>query len=105
MLTIMILRTWRGWVQTARVQEYAQYVERTGLSGYRAVEGNRGCQFVSRDLGDGRSEVMTLSWWDSLDVIRQFAGDDVELAKYYPEDDEYLVDREMRVRHYQIHVQ
>ena len=69
------------------------------------MEGNRGCQFVSRDLGDGRSEVITLSWWDSLEVIRGFAGDDVEAAKFYPEDDEYLVDRERFVRHYEVHTQ
>ena len=105
MLRIMILRVWRGWVETVRVQEYAQYVARTGLSGYRAVEGNRGCEFVSRDLGDGRSEVITLSWWDSLEVIRGFAGDDVEVARFYPEDDEYLVDREGFVRHYVVHTQ
>ena len=98
----MILRVWRGWVETARVREYAEYVERTGLSGYRAVEGNRGCQFVSRDLGDGRSEVMTLSWWDSLEVIRSFAGADVTAARYYPEDDEYLLERENTVRHYDV---
>jgi heme-degrading monooxygenase HmoA len=89
-------------VETGRVEEYARYVERTGLTGYRAVEGNRGCQFVSRDLGDGRSEVVTLSWWDSLDVIRGFAGEDIEVARFYLEDDEYLVDRERFVHHYEV---
>jgi heme-degrading monooxygenase HmoA len=96
----VILRTWRGWVETGRVAEYADYVERTGLTGYRETPGNRGCQFVSRELGDGRTEVVTLSWWDSLDAIRGFAGDDIEVAKFYPEDDGYLVERETVVRHY-----
>jgi heme-degrading monooxygenase HmoA len=98
----VILRTWRGWVATGRVEEYARYVERTGLTAYRAVAGNQGCQLVSRDLGDGRCEVVTLSWWDSLDAIHGFAGDDIEVARFYPEDDEYLVDRERFVRHYEV---
>ncbi|HET9141659.1 hypothetical protein [Actinophytocola sp.] len=101
----MILRTWRGWVETARVAEYARYVERTGLRAYRAVRGNRGCQFVARELGDGRSEVITLSWWDSLDVIREFAGEDISVARFYPEDDEFLVDRETFVVHHVVYDQ
>jgi hypothetical protein len=46
--------------------------------------------------------VLTLSWWTSLDVIHAFAGADIERAKFYPEDDEYLLDRETTVRHYQV---
>jgi heme-degrading monooxygenase HmoA len=98
----MILRTWRGWVAADRADEYAQYVERTGLSEYRATAGNRGCQLVTRDLGDGRCEVLTLSWWDSLEVIRGFAGDDIEVAKFYPDDDEFLIDRETVTHHYRV---
>jgi hypothetical protein len=41
-----------------------------------------------------------LSWWDGWDSIRGFAGDDIEAAKYYPEDEEYLIDQEEIVRHY-----
>jgi heme-degrading monooxygenase HmoA len=55
-----------------------------------------------RDLGDGRTEVLTLSWWDSLDSIRGFAGDDIDVAVYYPEDEDYLIDRELTVSHYEV---
>ena len=55
-----------------------------------------------RDLGDGRTEVLTLSWWDSLDSIRGFAGDDINVAVYYPKDEDYLIDREMTVTHYEV---
>jgi len=98
----MILRTWRGWVAADRADEYTAYVERTGLADYRAVEGNRGCQVATRDLGDGRCEIVTLSWWDSLEVIRGFAGDSVEVARFYPDDDEYLIDRETTAHHYNV---
>jgi hypothetical protein len=54
---------------------------------------------VTRDLGDGTIEVSTMSWWDSLDSIRAFAGDDPTRARYYPEDDAFLVERPEHVEH------
>ncbi|HEY7044776.1 MAG TPA: hypothetical protein VH419_13990 [Nocardioidaceae bacterium] len=96
----MIMRIWRGVVATDRTKAYVRYIEDTGLAEYLAVEGNRGAQMVTRDLADGRTEVMTVSWWDDLDSVRGFAGDDVEVAKYYPDDDEFLLERDDVVRHY-----
>ena len=87
-------------VASDRTAEYVAYIERTGLAEYQATPGNRGCQMVSRDLGDGRSEVVTLSWWDSYDAIRGFAGDDISRATFYPEDDEFLIERETIALHY-----
>ena len=40
--------------------------------------------------------------WDSVDAIRSFAGDDYERARYYPEDDAYLLEREPLVTHYEV---
>lgn len=93
---------WRGWVRTDSASDYVGYIERTGLAGYRATPGNRGAEMWVRDLGDGRSEVTTISWWDSLDDIRGFAGDDIGKAVFYPEDDAYLVDREATVTHHEV---
>ena len=45
---------------------------------------------------------MTLSWWDSMASIRGFAGDDVDAAHYYPEDDEFLLERDATVAHYEV---
>ena len=98
----MIARMWRGWVRTDRVDEYVDYIARTGLAGYRRTPGNLGAEMWTRDLGDGRSEVTTLSWWESLEVIRGFAGDDIGRAVFYPEDDAFLVDRETTVSHHEV---
>jgi len=98
----MIARIWRGWVSTERVDDYVAYIERTGIAEYRKTPGNVGAQMLTRDLGDGRSEVLTLSWWSSLDTIRGIAGGDIEVAKFYLEDDDYLIDRETTVTHYQV---
>jgi heme-degrading monooxygenase HmoA len=65
--------------------------------------GNQDAQMWTRDLGDGTTEVVTVSWWEDLDSIRGFAGDDFEAAVFYPEDDDFLVDRETRVAHFDVH--
>ena len=98
----MIARVWRGWVSTDRAAEYVAYIDRTGLAAYRSTPGNLGAQMWTRDLGDGRSEVTTLSWWESLDAIRGFAGDAIDRAVFYPADDDFLIDRETTVTHPQV---
>jgi heme-degrading monooxygenase HmoA len=92
----------RGWVRSERIDEYVDIVERTGMAQYRKTPGNQGAQRLTRDLGDGRTELITLGWWNSLQDIEAFAGKDIEIAKYYPEDDEYLIDRETTVVHFNV---
>lgn len=98
----MIARIWRGWVRTERADEYVGYILGAGIAEYRQTPGNLDAQMLTRDLGDGRTEVVTMSWWESLDSIRAFAGDDVTAAKYYPEDDEFLVAQEDTVTHFEV---
>ncbi len=101
----MIARTWRGWVRTDRAAEYVDYITGTGIAGYRRTPGNRGAQMWTRDLGDGRTEVTTVSWWDSLADIHGFAGEDIGRAVFYPRDDDFLIDRETTVSHHEVAVQ
>jgi len=98
----MIARTWRGWVSTERAADYVEYITRTGLSAYRETPGNLGAQMWTNDLGDGRTEVMTVSWWSSRADIEGFAGQDISVAVFYAADDDYLVDRETTVMHYEV---
>jgi hypothetical protein len=46
--------------------------------------------------------VVTLSEWESFEQITGFAVDDPSVAMFYPEDDRYLVGREVTVRHYDV---
>lgn len=98
----LILRKWTGVIRTADEAEYVAYIEGTGTADYAATPGNRGFQMLLRALGDGRSEVTTLSWWESLDAIRGFAGEDIEIARYYPEDDRFLLERPLHVEHHRV---
>ena len=94
-----IFREWRGRIRTEDRQEYVTYILETGLADYGKTPGNRGYQMVTRDLGDGTTEVATMSWWESMEAIRGFAGDEPERARYYPEDDRFLVERPEFVEH------
>ena len=97
----MIARVWRGWTKPEDAAAYAEYVRSTGLAGYRQTPGNRGAYILQRDEGE-RTEIVTLSFWDSLEAVTGFAGDDVERAVFYPEDDRYLVARELTVTHFTV---
>lgn len=95
-----ILREWRAEIRRAKRTAYVEYVRSTGIAGYRGTPGNLGATVAVRDLDAERSEIVTLSWWASLDAIRAFAGDPVDQARYYPGDDEYLLTRPATVLHY-----
>ena len=55
-----------------------------------------------RDLDDGRTEVRTLSVWRSREDIVAFAGERIETAVFYPEDDRFLVGRQTTVEHFDV---
>lgn len=98
----MILRRWRGLIRTADREAYAAYIAETGGTDYASTPGNLGFQMLFRDAGDGTSEVTTLSWWRNVDDIRAFAGEDIAIARYYPEDDRYLLERPLNVEHHDV---
>ena len=80
----MIARTWRGWVKTEQAAAYVEYITRTRLRGYEKTPGNLGAQMWTTDLGDGRTEVMTVSWWSSRTDIKGFAGENIDVAVFIP---------------------
>jgi heme-degrading monooxygenase HmoA len=92
---------WRGATTRANAAAYARYVAETGLVGYRATPGNRGAHVLQRDVGE-LTEIVTLSFWDSLDAIKSFAGENVETAVFYARDDDYLVERDLHVTHFRM---
>jgi heme-degrading monooxygenase HmoA len=100
--TTMILRRWSSRIRTADEAAYVAYIEATGLKDYQSTPGNLGCQMLMRTLSDGTTEVTTLSWWDSMALITAFAGKDREAARYYPEDDRFLLEKPEQVEHHRV---
>jgi len=100
-MTTMIARVWRGVVRREDAGVYADYIRETGFTAYGETPGNRGAWLLQRDAEE-RTEFVTYSLWDSLEAIRAFAGDDIETAVYYPDDDRYLVERDEKVSHFEV---
>jgi heme-degrading monooxygenase HmoA len=97
----MIARIWRGAVRAADAAAYAAYVQETGIAGYHRTPGNREAWALWRVEGD-RAEIVTVSLWESRPAIEAFAGQYIEQAVFYPEDDRYRTDRDLTVRHYEV---
>ncbi len=97
----MIARQWHGAVLAERADAYLRYLEETGIPDSKATPGNRGVFVLTRREGKVAHFVF-LSLWESLDAIRAFAGDDIERARYYPEDRDFLLELEPTVTHYEV---
>ena len=97
----LIARLWHGAVPAAKGDDYAAYLRRTGVTECRATPGNCGVEVLRRTVGD-EAHFVFISFWDSMDAIRTFAGDNVEVAHYYPEDRDYLLELEPTVQHYEV---
>ena len=98
----MIVRIWNSTIRTTDRAVYRDYIAETGLRDYEATPCNQGCQMLMQDLGKGVTEVMTMSWWDTLESIKKFAGDDYLRARYYPEDDRFLIAKPEFVAHFDV---
>lgn len=80
---------------------YASFLERRAVPDYRSVAGNRSVTILRRDEDDV-THFLTVTHWESEDCIRAFAGDDLLRAKYYPEDQDFLLEFEPLVQHYTV---
>jgi heme-degrading monooxygenase HmoA len=58
---------------------------------------------LQRDLGD-ETEILVVSLWETLESVRAFAGEPIEQAVYYPQDEKYLLELEAEVAHYEVAV-
>jgi hypothetical protein len=97
----MIARIWHGAVRAQDAAAYAAYVQRTGIESYQRTPGNRGAWLLWRVDRD-RAQFITMSLWESRAAIAGFAGEDIEKAVFYPEDDQFLIERDLVVRHYEV---
>lgn len=97
----MIARTWHGAVPVEKADAYHDFLLHTGVPDYQATPGNRGVYVLRRAEGN-LAHFLLVTFWDHLDAIRAFAGEDVLRARYYPEDDDFLIEKEPFVTHYEV---
>ena len=101
----MIARVWHGVVPVEKAKGYAEYLADSdrGVRDYQNVAGNRGVCLMRRDEGN-RVHFLLISFWDSRDSIKGYAGADIEKAQYFEYDLECLIDPEPNVMHYDVMV-
>lgn len=58
--------------------------------------------YVLRRIEGDRAHFLLLTLWESEAAIKKFAGPDMERARYYPEDEEFLLELESTVMHYEV---
>lgn len=96
-----IARIWKGRTLTAKAAEYEAYLLANGITKIRATPGNQGVRVLSRADGD-KTEFVVISFWESLDAVKRFAGEDYQKAVILPKDREYLIEVEPNVVHYEV---
>ncbi|MGN6249915.1 MAG: antibiotic biosynthesis monooxygenase family protein [Ginsengibacter sp.] len=96
----MITRIWHGITKAEDADTYLKYIQDTGIKDYRNTKGNLSAKILRR-LENDVCHFLTITEWDSLESIIQFAGNDFEKARYYDEDKKYLLEFEEKVKHYE----
>jgi heme-degrading monooxygenase HmoA len=99
----MISRIWHGWTSLENASAYQSLLETEILTGIadRRINGYRGHQLLRRD-SDGETEFVTILWFDSIDAVREFAGEDYEAAVVPPKARELLSHYDFRSAHYEV---
>ena len=98
----MVERLWSARAKTsADATAYAAYFQRVVVPELKGVRGYRSARVSQRDTAGG-IEIVVNTTWESLDVIRGFAGDDIERAVVHDEAAALLADYDRTVRHFEI---
>jgi len=84
---------WHGRVDASKADEYAEFMKARAVPDYSSVEGLQKLLFLRRVEADV-AHFLLVTHWDSMDSVIEFAGDNPEKAKYYPEDDQFLLEKE-----------
>lgn len=95
------VRIWHGMTRKSVADEYEDFLKRRAVPDYESVPGLRKVIFTRRDEGEV-THFTLITIWDSIDAMKRFAGHDPSKAKYYPEDDKYLLEKEEHVQIYKI---
>ncbi len=97
----MIAREWKCRVPPMHSTGFTAYLYETGIKDSSETPGYLGAQIFRRDLSDG-VELTLITYWDQLESIKAFAGDDISQARLYPEDKVYELDPDLSVQHYEV---
>jgi heme-degrading monooxygenase HmoA len=97
----MIARLWHGWTSRDNAEAYEALLRGEILPGIHQVAGYRGAHLLRRDR-EVEVEFVTLTYFDSMDAVRAFAGEDFEVAVVPPKARKLLARFDQRSMHYEV---
>jgi heme-degrading monooxygenase HmoA len=102
----MISRIWHGWTVPANADVYESLLKEEIFAGIKArkIPGYRGIQLLRREL-ENEVEFVTIMWFDSIEAVRIFAGEDYEVAVVPPKARAVLARFDARSQHYDVRVE
>lgn len=95
---IIITRIWHGKTLREHSDQYLEYIRQTGLKDYLSTPGILSAKVLRRAEGE-ICHFWTITEWPDIKSIKTFAGNDYERARYYPEDEKFLLEFEETVIH------
>lgn len=97
----MIARIWHGITKVDDYEAYTAFLKEVAIPDYKKTEGFVKLSFLRR-IEDNIAHFTLITYWENLEVIKNFAGTEYEIAKYYPEDKDYLLVFEEKVKHFEV---
>ena len=95
----MIVRTWKCQALAAHADAYQAYLLGTVFASLQPIQGHRGAYLLKREAGD-RIEFEVISFWDTTDAIKEYAGEEIGRAMVKPEARAMLAQFDEFVHHY-----
>jgi len=80
---------------------YREFLNQRAIPDYQSVAGNISVHILERAEGE-ITHFITMTFWEDMETIKGFTREDVEVAKYYPEDKDFLLEFEPTVVHYEV---
>jgi len=97
----MIARIWEGKTDLSKAAAYKEFLLKVAVHDYKSVKGILGIQFLHH-IENNVAHFTLITFWPSVDTIKKFAGAEYEKAKYYPDDQEFLLDFPEKVKHCEV---
>ena len=97
----MICRIWHGFTTSENADQYATMLRKDVLPGIGRVQGYLGAQLMRKNHKT-ETEFITITYFDSLDSVKAFAGDDYTKAVIHPEAGKLLTHYDERSKHYEL---
>ncbi len=97
----MIARIWHGRTKAEDYEAYTEFLKERAIPDYRETKGFVRLVFL-RSIKGNEGHFTLITFWENLEVIKNFAGEEYEKAKYYPEDKDFLLEFEAKVTHYEV---